>query len=116
VGLLLGFDLEAVFNAAEESIRIIQGQNFIGREQIEFSQCPERLKHARFLQKRIPRAMDKLQRLHDKFDVANPAAAKFYIAIEFFRPNDVAFDAVLDVRNLLEQIWRWTFWINERLM
>jgi len=54
--------------------------------------------------------------LHDKFDVTNAAAAKFYIAIEFFRPNDVAFDAVLDVRNLLEQIRRWTFWVDEWLM
>ena len=37
VGLLFGFDLEAVFNAAKESIRIVQRQNFIGREQIQFS-------------------------------------------------------------------------------
>mgnify|MGYP003694120963 CR=1 FL=1 len=37
VGLLFGFDLQAVFNAAEESIRIIQRQNFIAREQIQFS-------------------------------------------------------------------------------
>ena len=106
VGLLFGFDLQAVFNAAEESIRIIQRQNFIAREQIQFSQCAERLEHTRFLQKRITRAMDKLQRLHDELDVANAAAPKFYVALQLFRPNHVALDAVLDVRNLLEQIRR----------
>src|SRR4029077_4809278 len=71
----------------EESIRIIQRQNFIVREQIQFSQCAERLEHTRFLQKRITRAMDKLQRLHDELDVANAAAPKFYVALQLFRPN-----------------------------
>src|SRR4029077_16183731 len=116
VGLLFGFDLQAVLNAAEEAIRIIQRQNFIVREQIQFSQCAERLEHTRFLQKRITRAMDKLQRLHDELDVANAAASKFYVALQLFRPNYVALDAVLDVRNLLEQIRRCTFRVDEWLM
>ena len=60
--------------------------------------------------------MDKLQRLHDELDVANAAAPKFYVAIQLFRPNQIALDAVLDVRNLLEQIRRWTPWVDERLM
>src|SRR4029077_2653568 len=65
---------------------------------------------------RITRAMDKLQRLHDELDVANAAASKFYVALQLFRPNYVALDAVLDVRNLLEQIRRCTFRVDEWLM
>ena len=49
VGLLFRFDLQAVFNAAQESIRIIQRQNLIAREQIQFPQCAQRLEHTRFL-------------------------------------------------------------------
>ncbi len=60
--------------------------------------------------------MDKLQRLHDELDVANAAAPKFYVALQLFRPNHVALDAVLDFRNLIEQIGRCTLWVNERLM
>ena len=116
VGLLFGFDLQAVFNATEESICIIERQNLIVRKQIQFSQCAERLEHTRFLQKRITRAMDQLERLHDELDVANAAAPKFYVALQLFRPNHVALDAVLDVRNLIEQIWRCTLWVDERLM
>src|SRR5262249_24883285 len=116
VGLLFRFDLQAVFNAAEKSIRIIQRQHFIVREQIQFSQCAERLEHARFLYKRITRAMDKLQRLYDELDVANAAAPEFYIALQLFRPNHVALDAVFNACNFLEQIWRCTLWVDERLM
>ena len=90
VRLLFGFDLQAVFNAAEESISIIQRQNFIAREQIQFPQCAERFEHTWFLQKRITRAMDKLQRLHDELDVANATAPKFHVALQLFWPNHVA--------------------------
>src|SRR5262245_57778379 len=116
VGLLFGFDLQAVFNTAEKSICIVQRQNFVVWEQIQFSQCAERLEHTRFLQKRITRAMDQLECLDDELDLANAAASKFYIALQLFRPNHVTLDAVLDVRNLLEQIRRSTPWIDERLM
>ena len=116
VGLLFGFDLQAVFNATEESICIIERQNLIVRKQIQFSQCAERLEHTRFLQKRITRAMDQLERLHDELHVANAAAPKFYVALQLFRPNHVALDAVFDFRNLIEQIGRCTLWVNERLM
>ena len=60
--------------------------------------------------------MDKLERLHDELDVPNAASPKFYIALQFFRPNHVALDPMFDVRNLLEQVWCRTLWIDERLM
>src|SRR5215475_14421252 len=60
--------------------------------------------------------MDKLQRLNNELDVANAASPKFYIALQLFRPNHVTLDAVLDVGNLLEQIWRYTLGVDEWLM
>src|SRR5215813_3191527 len=60
--------------------------------------------------------MDELQRLHDELDVPNTALPKFYIALQSIRPNHVALDSVFDVRDLLEQIWRCTPGVNERLM
>jgi len=102
MGLLFGFDLHAVFYAAEKSIRIVQRQNFLRGKQIQFSQRAERLQHVWFLQKRMTRPVDKLQRLHDEFDVANAAGSKFYVALQFFRSNNIALDAMLDFRNLLQ--------------
>ena len=40
VGLLFGFDLHAVFDAAQKSICVVQRQNFLRCKQIQFSQRP----------------------------------------------------------------------------
>src|SRR5215469_12914118 len=114
--LLLRFDLHAVFDATEKSIGVVQRQNFFAREQIELSQRVKCLEHVWFLQKRMTRTMDKLQGLHDEFDLANTAAPKFYVAFQLFGSDHVAFDAVLDVRDLCQQIGSCAFWVNERLM
>src|ERR1044071_8697412 len=86
------------------------------REQIQFSQRAQSFKHARFLQERVTRAMDKLQCLDDELDFTDSAAPKLYVASKLFRSNHVAFDAMLDVRYLIEQIWRCTPWVDEWLM
>ena len=116
VGLLFGFDLQAVFDTAEKSIRVVQRQNFLRSKQIQLSQRAERLQHVWFLQKRMTRSVNKLQRLHDEFDVANAAASKFYVPLQFLRPDNVAFDAMLDFRNLVQQIRCGGPRIDERLM
>src|SRR5205809_6832791 len=64
----------------------------------------------------MTRSMDQLQRLHNEFDVANAAAPEFYVALELFCPNDVALNAMLDARNLIQQIGTGALWVNERLM
>ena len=46
--------------------------------------------------------MDKLQGLHDEFDLANSAASKFYVAFELVRADDVALDASLDTSDLIQ--------------
>src|SRR5205823_12573920 len=64
----------------------------------------------------MTRSMDQLQRLHNEFDVANAAAPEFYVALELFCPNDVALNAMLDARNLIQQIGAGALGVNERLM
>src|SRR6185312_1478845 len=64
----------------------------------------------------MPRSVDKLQSLHDEFDLANTAASKFHVAFELVRADDVALDAPLDTGNFIQQIGRCARGINERLM
>src|SRR5947208_16953798 len=64
----------------------------------------------------MTRTMDQLQRLHDGVDVANAAAPESYVALELFCSNNVALDAKLDARNLIQQIGVGALWVNERLM
>src|SRR5438552_10984628 len=64
----------------------------------------------------MTRSMDQLQRLHNEFDVTNAAAPEFYVALELLCSNDVALNAMLDTRNLIQQIGVGALWVNERLM
>src|SRR5213076_1111154 len=64
----------------------------------------------------MTRSMDQLHRLQNEFDVTNAAAPEFYVALELFCPNDVALNAMLDARNLIQQIGTGALWVNERLM
>src|SRR5256885_11507730 len=73
------------------------------------------LECARFLQKRMARAMNKLKRLDHKLDLANPAYSKLHVPGEIFVPDDIAFDASFDGSDLVEQISSGTLWVNKRL-
>src|SRR5205814_10548566 len=64
----------------------------------------------------MPRSVGELQRLHDEFDFANAADAKLDVTMELVRSNYIAFDAALDVGDLLEQVGRRALRINKRLM
>ncbi len=116
VGLLLGFNLQTVLGAAEEAIRAVKIDNFIGWNQFELGEAPERLQCARFLQERVPRSVNKLQGLHNELDFANPAAAEFDVAFQILLSDNIAFDPSFDVGDLFEQIGCGTFRVNERLM
>ena len=91
-----------MLDAPEKPIRIIQSQNFIGSEQIQFAKRSQRFKHARFLQERMPRSVDQLQRLHDEFDVADAATSKLHVATQFLSSHDISLDAMFDVRDFVE--------------
>src|SRR6266478_3496622 len=60
--------------------------------------------------------MDQLQCLHDEFDVANAAPAKFDVTLQVFRSNEIALDALLDVSNFVQQFGSRAFRINKWLM
>src|SRR6266536_5350796 len=116
VRLLLGLNLQTMFYSPEKPVRLVQRQHFVRRKKVQFTKRSQRLEHTGFLQERIPRSMDQLQRLYDEFDVANTAASKFHVAFQLCRSNNVALDAVLDVRNFIQQIACRAFWINKGLM
>src|SRR5438552_18688404 len=105
-----------MLDAAEKSIRVIKSQNFLAREKMQLTQCSQRLEHTRFLQERMLRSVDELQRLHDEFDFANAADTELDVALELVRSNYIALDAALDVGDLLEQIGRCALPINDRPM
>jgi len=60
--------------------------------------------------------MNELQRLHDKFDLTNSAAAKFNVPFQTVRSRDVALDSPFDLCNFVKQVRRWAARVNERLM
>src|SRR5437764_13685065 len=64
----------------------------------------------------MTRSVDKLQSLHDEFDLANPSASKLHVAFQLIRADDVALDAPLDAGDFGQQVGRCAFGVNERLM
>src|ERR671937_670693 len=64
----------------------------------------------------MTRSVDKLQCLHDEFDLANTTAPKFYITLQLVRADYVALDAPLDTGDFIQQIGRCAFRVNKRLM
>ena len=75
MGLLFGFDLETMFDAPEKSVAVFQRACFAARQELQLCQDRQRFQRAGFLEKRMPRAVQELQRLHHKFNLANPARA-----------------------------------------
>src|SRR5437868_10618263 len=116
VRLLLRLDLQTMLYPAEKPVGVVQRQHLRARKKVQFTKRSQRLEHAWFLQERMTRSMDQLQRLHDEFDVANAAASEFYVALQLFGSDNVALDAVLDICNLIQQIVRRALGIDERLM
>src|SRR5690242_12267826 len=105
-----------MLDAPEETVCLVERQYVIRRKELQLMQCSQCLEHACFLQKRMARSMNKLQRLHNEFDIANAPASEFHIALEVFCANDVPLDPVLDAGDLLQQIWCRALRIHERLM
>src|SRR5438874_3975230 len=105
-----------MFDASEKAVCFVERQHFFVRQEIQLTQSAQRFECARFLQKRVMRAVDELKRLHDKLDLANATSAKFDVALKIVRADYVALNASLDPSNLVEQIRRWTLRVNERLM
>src|ERR1051326_9068795 len=116
VRLLLGFGLQSMLDATQKPIGPIKSQGFLRGQQIQFTQCSQRLEHAGLLQKRMPRSMRELQRLHDEFDFANTADTELDIPMQLVGSNYIAFDAALNVGDLLQQVRRGALGIDKRLM
>ena len=100
----------------EKTIREFQGAGFGARDQFQLRENRERFQRARFLEERVPRPMQKLQSLHDKFDFANPARAQLHVSLDIFLADNLALNSPLDRGDFLEHIGRRTLGINEGLM
>src|SRR4029453_11805415 len=105
-----------MLHTAEEPVSVIQNQHFLARKKIQLAQRSQRLEHCWFLQERMTRSVDKLQGLHDEFDLANTATSKFHVAFQFVRAHDVALDAPFDTGDFIQQIRRRAFGVNKRMM
>src|SRR5512138_3080291 len=90
----------------KKPVSVIQSQHFLARKKIQLAQRSQCLEHACFLQERMTRSMNKLQSLHDEFDLANTAASKFHVPVQLVLADDVALDAPLDAGDLIQQIRR----------
>src|SRR4029077_12726346 len=64
----------------------------------------------------MARSVDKLQGLHDEFDLANSSASKFHVAFQLVRADYIALDAPLDTGDFVQQVGRRTFGVNKRMM
>ena len=116
VGLLFRFNLQPVLDPPEEAIGGFQGARFTARDQFQFREDGERFQGACFLQEGVPRSMQELERLNDKFDFANSARAQLDVSLDIFVANDVPLDPSFDRGNFVEQIRRRALGINEGLM
>ena len=114
--LLFRFDLQPVLDAPEETIGCLQVARFTTRDQFQLREDWERLQGTCFLQERVPRSMQELECLNDKFDFTNPACAQLDVPPDVFVTNDVPLDPSLDRGNFVEQIARRALRINEGLM
>src|SRR5947208_2806753 len=102
-----------MLDASKKPIRFVQFYDFIARKKVQLMKSSQRFQHARFLQEGVARAVNKLERLHDKFDLANAAGAQLDVAAEILLAHDISLDASLDAGDLVEQIRRGTARINE---
>ena len=114
--LLFRFDLEPVLQAAEKTVGVFQDAGFLMWEQLQVGQHRQHLEGAGFLEKGVSRAMQKLQRLDHKLNLANPARAQFHVAPDIFVADDIALDPPFDAADFFQDIPGRTLWKNERLM
>src|SRR5436189_248547 len=66
-----------MLNAAEKPICFVECQHFIAWKKIQLTKCSQGFEHTRFLQERMMRSVDELQRLHNNspcFRASAPAA------------------------------------------
>ena len=115
VRLLFGLDLEAMLDPAQEAVGRLEPPRILVRQEFQFRQSPNHPQGARLLQKRMPRRVQQLQRLHHELDLPNSARAQFHIPLPMLVADNVALDPELDRRDFVEQIRRRTFRKNKRL-
>ena len=113
MGLLFGFDLQAVFDLTEKPVGPIKIDNLgVGKSSRRSS--AECVQSASLLQESVPTAVDELERLHHEFDFTNASASEFNVTVQVC--SVVVLDPPFDVCDLVQQIGSWAVRINKRLV
>src|SRR4029077_112126 len=76
-----------MLDAPKKPILFVQFNDFIGRKKVQLMKRSQRFQHARFLQEGMVRAVNKLKRLHYKFDLANTTGAQLDVTARFSCPT-----------------------------
>ena len=105
-----------MFHAPKETVGGSQELRLPFWNQFQLGEDREGLERVRFLQESVPRSVQELERLHDKFDFTNSAGAQFDVAIDIFVTDDVSLDPPFQRENFIEQIRRGAPRVNEGLM
>jgi hypothetical protein len=116
MGLLFRFDLEPVFDSPQKTVGIFEDAHFLVRQKLEVRQDRQHFKGACVLEKSVARAVQQLEGLDDKLDLADSSRTQLHVALNVFVANDVAFDPPLNAADLFQNIAGGTLWKNERLM
>src|SRR5437899_12064155 len=93
------FYLQAMFNAPQKTIRLIEGAHFWGWQQFKLRDGAQCLQCSLLLQKSVFRAVNELESLDNKLDLTNSAGAEF--DVQFIRRH-FAFNPTLDGDNFVE--------------
>ena len=68
-----------MFDASQKPIRFVENAHLGGRQQFELGDGAQSLQCSLLLQERFMRAVDELQCLNDKLDLADAAGAQFNV-------------------------------------
>ena len=104
VGLLFRFDLQPMLDAPKETISALEQSSFAVRKKLEVREDGQDFPGARFLEERVPRPVQKLQGLHDKFDLANAARAQLYVPFDILVLTISRSDPPLDRTDFFQDI------------
>jgi hypothetical protein len=94
VGLQIVFHLQPVLHLPEEAVSFVQRPGIARRKMFVSGEFLQTRQSLRILKERLPPGMQQLQRLHDEFNLPDPAAPKFHVPIQLPRFNNFGFDPV----------------------
>src|SRR5579863_4409392 len=88
-------DLQLMFDVAQKEVRRFEPARAFGRQVAKVREAVERLDSFFAADARIAAAVDQGQRLHDEFELANPAISQLDVALDQIRRTKFRLDLML---------------------